>query len=167
MKISIIVPCFNEEEVLELFYIEIKNILESMSDYEYEIIFVDDGSTDDTLNKIKKLALQDKNVSFLSFSRNFGKEAAIYAGFCNVQGNLVCVMDADLQDPPTLIPEMIKIILEKKYDSVATRRISRNGEPIIRSWFAKKFYQIINTISDADIVEIGRASCRERVWYLV
>lgn len=156
MKISIIVPCFNEEEVLELFYIEIKNILESMSDYEYEIIFVDDGSTDDTLNKIKKLALQDKNVSFLSFSRNFGKEAAIYAGFCNVQGNLVCVMDADLQDPPTLIPEMIKIILEKKYDSVATRRISRNGEPIIRSWFAKKFYQIINTISDADIVDGAR-----------
>lgn len=156
MKISIIVPCFNEEEVLELFYIEIKNILESMSDYEYEIIFVDDGSTDDTLNKIKKLALQDKNVSFLSFSRNFGKEAAIYAGFCNVQGDLVCVMDADLQDPPTLIPEMIKIILEKKYDSVATRRISRNGEPIIRSWFAKKFYQIINTISDADIVDGAR-----------
>lgn len=125
-------------------------------DYKYELIFVNDGSTDNTLEQIKQIVQINPNVMFLSFSRNFGKEAAMYAGFCNAKGNYVAVMDADMQDPPSLLPEMLKLLETGEYDSVATRRVSRNGEPLIRSWFARRFYRIINKVSDADIVDGAR-----------
>ena len=122
----------------------------------FEFLFVDDGSKDQTLSILKKYAESDNRVKYISFSRNFGKEAAIYAGFCNATGDFVAVMDADMQDPPTLLPEMYKAIKDEGYDSVATRRISREGEPRLRSFFAKMFYRIINHISDADIVDGAR-----------
>ena len=122
----------------------------------FEIIFVEDGSKDGTLEFLRELAARDKRVKYISLSRNFGKEAAMYAGFCNVSGDYVAVMDADLQDPPSLLPQMLNILETKEYDSVATRRVSRDGEPPIRSFFARKFYQIINRISDADIVDGAR-----------
>lgn len=154
-KISIIVPCYNEQEALPLFYPEAVRVLESI-DYDYELIFVNDGSKDDTLKVLKDLAQRDVHVTYLSFSRNFGKEAAMYAGFCNAKGDYVAVMDADLQDPPALLPDMLKYLESGEYDSVATRRVSRTGEPPIRSWFARQFYKIINRISDADIVDGAR-----------
>ena len=155
MKISIIIPCYNEEETIPFFYKEITNVFKSL-DKSYELIFVNDGSKDSTLNIIKALSEKDKNIKYFSFSRNFGKEAAMYAGFCNASGDYIAIMDADMQDPPSLLPEMIKILDTGSYDSVATRRKNRLGEPPIRSWFAKKFYQIINKISDADIVDGAR-----------
>lgn len=155
MKISIIVPCYNEQEALPIFYREIRDALANLA-YEYELLFINDGSTDKTLDVLKEFARDDENTYYLSFSRNFGKEAAMYAGFCNVSGDYVVVMDADMQDPPSLLPEMMKIIETGEYDSVATRRVNRVGEPKIRSWFARKFYQIINKISDADIVDGAR-----------
>ena len=155
MKISLIVPCFNEQEALPFFYDEVTKVLAS-AQWLYEIIFVNDGSRDGTLNILKKLAKLDEHVIFLSFSRNFGKEAAMYAGFCNASGDYVAVMDADMQDPPALLPEMIKILETENYDSVATRRVNREGEPPIRSWFARQFYKLINHISDADIVDGAR-----------
>lgn len=153
--ISLIIPCFNEQDALPYFYSEICKILDQMRE-EYELIFVDDGSTDKTLITIKLFAENNKNVVYFSLSRNFGKEAAMYAGFCNARGEYVAVMDADMQDPPCLLPEMLHILKEKEVDSVATRRISRDGEPLLRSWFAKQFYKIINRISDADIVDGAR-----------
>lgn len=153
--LSIIVPCFNEEEVIEMFYSDLINTI-NVLDYETEIIFVNDGSTDETLRIIKELKLKDNRIDFISFSRNFGKEAAILAGFENSNGDLVVMMDADLQDPPELLPKMIHYILEEGYDSVATRRVSRKGEPKIRSFFARQFYKIINKISKADIVDGAR-----------
>lgn len=155
MKISIIVPCYNEQEALPIFYAETKKVLDSM-EYDYEILFVNDGSRDCTLDILRELGENDKNVSYLSFSRNFGKEAAMYAGFCNVCGDFIAVMDADMQDPPSLLPEMMKILEQGEYDSVATRRVTRKGEPPIRSWFARMFYKLINHISDADIVDGAR-----------
>lgn len=155
MKLSIIVPCYNEQDALPLFYPEITNILSSITD-SYELLFIDDGSKDHTLSLIKEFAASDSHVNFLSFSRNFGKEAAMYAGFCNICGDYVAVMDADMQDPPSLLPQMLQILEEQPYDSVATRRVERNGEPPIRSFFAKRFYKIINRISDADIVDGAR-----------
>lgn len=154
-KISIIVPCYNEQESLPIFYKEITTLLEKIN-IDYEILFINDGSRDKTLNFLKETSEIDINVKYISFSRNFGKEAAMYAGFCNASGDYVAVMDADMQDPPSLLPEMIKILEEKEYDSIATRRVNREGEPVIRSWFARKFYQIINKISDADIVDGAR-----------
>ena len=154
-KISLIIPCYNEEEALEIFYPEVKKVLDSI-DYEYELLFVNDGSKDKTLDILKKLSKKDKNVKYLSFSRNFGKESAMYAGFCNADGDYVAVMDADMQDPPSLLPKMLEILESKEYDSVATRRETREGEPIIRSWFARRFYEIINKISNADIVDGAR-----------
>lgn len=153
--ISIIIPCFNEEEALSYFYPEICKVLDSMRE-DYELLFVNDGSTDGTLDALKRYAEKDKHVVYLSFSRNFGKEAAMYAGFCNTRGKYVAVMDADMQDPPSLLPEMLRILKKENFDSVATRRVSRAGEPPIRSWFAKQFYKIINKISDADIVDGAR-----------
>lgn len=153
--ISLIIPCFNEQDALPYFYSEICKILDQMRE-EYELIFVDDGSTDKTLITIKLFAENNENVVYFSLSRNFGKEAAMYAGFCNARGEYVAVMDADMQDPPCLLPEMLHILKEKEVDSVATRRISRDGEPLLRSWFAKQFYKIINRISDADIVDGAR-----------
>lgn len=153
--ISIIIPCFNEQESLPIFYEKTKRVLTEIH-RPYEMFFVNDGSTDETLERLRELARQDDHVKYLSFSRNFGKEAAMYAGFCQATGDYIAVMDADLQDPPALLPQMLKILESGEYDSVATRRITRAGEPPIRSWFARQFYKIINRISDSDIVDGAR-----------
>ena len=153
--LSIIVPCYNEEEALPLFYVEIQKVLKKI-DLNHEIILVNDGSKDKTLSVMKDLSSKDNKVKYYSFSRNFGKEAAMYCGLKNAAGDYVVYMDADLQDPPSLLPEMIKIIKEGNYDSVATRRANRNGESKVRSFFARNFYKIINKISDADIVDGAR-----------
>lgn len=155
MMVSLIVPCYNEEEALPIFYRETKTVLEK-TQYSYELLFINDGSKDGTLAILKKLAAEDEHVTYLSFSRNFGKEAAMYAGLCNAHGDYVAVMDADMQDPPSLLPEMIAKLYEGEYDSVATCRVTRKGEPLIRSWFARMFYRVINRISDADIVDGAR-----------
>ena len=155
MKLSLIIPCFNEQEALPLFYDEVTAVLNTMQ-CAYEILFVNDGSRDETLTILKGFAEKDEHVTYLSLSRNFGKEAAMYAGFCNASGDYVAVMDADMQDPPALLPEMVKMLETGDYDSVATRRVNREGEPPIRSWFARKFYKLINRISDADIVDGAR-----------
>lgn len=156
MKISLVIPCYNEADALPILYKEICEIGKELIDYQLEILLINDGSRDNTLDVMKKIALTDNRVVYLSFSRNFGKEAAIYAGLVNSKGNYVCVMDADMQDPPSLLPEMLKIVQQNDYDSVATRRLDRKGEPIVRSFFAKMFYKIINRISDADIVDGAR-----------
>lgn len=156
MKISIIVPCYNEQEALPLFYEELDKVTKQLSSYDFEMLFIDDGSKDKTMEEILKLANKDERVKYISFSRNFGKESAMYAGFCNVTGDYAAVMDADMQDPPSLLPDMIKILEEGEYDSVATRRVSRKGEPLLRSLFAKMFYKIMNMISDTDLVSGAR-----------
>lgn len=154
---SCIVPCFNEEEVIPLYYEEMQKVRkQEEGEIDFEIIFIDDGSKDKTLEVIKKLSEQDECIHYVSFSRNFGKEAAMYAGFEHANGEYVVTMDVDLQDPPHLIPEMIRSIEEEGYDSVATRRVTRKGEPPIRSFFARRFYGLINKISDADIVDGAR-----------
>ncbi|MEY8257786.1 glycosyltransferase family 2 protein [Erysipelotrichaceae bacterium 66-17] len=155
-KISVIVPCYNEEEALPYFYDAIINTAEQMNDFDFEFIFVNDGSKDRTLELSKQLAKKDPRVKYVSFSRNFGKEAAIYAGLENSTGDYCVLMDADLQDPPALLPEMMEAIQKEGYDSAATRRVTRKGEPPIRSFFARMFYRIINKISDADIVDGAR-----------
>ena len=155
MLISLIIPCYNEEEMIPIIYGEIDKVMNTIS-YECELIFVNDGSTDNTLREIKEVSSEDNRVKYISFSRNFGKEAAMYAGFCNASGDYVAVMDADMQDPPSLLPEMIRILETEDCDSVATRRYTRKGEPPIRTWFAKKFYWFINKVSDADIVDGAR-----------
>lgn len=155
MKLSLIIPCYNEQYALPIFYKETLNVLEKIC-CEYEMLFVDDGSKDDTLQILKGFAKENKNVTYISFSRNFGKEAAMYAGFCNADGDYVAVMDADMQDPPSLLPKMLETLINGDYDSVATRRVNRLGEPPVRSVFAKAFYKIINKISDADIVDGAR-----------
>ncbi len=155
-KISIVVPCYNEEKVLPIFYNELKKVLNTMNYLDYEIILVNDGSTDATLEMFKVISSKDNKVKYISFSRNFGKEAAMYAGFKESKGDFIAIMDSDLQDPPSLLPEMYRIICEEEYDTVATRRISRKGEPKIRSFFAKKFYKIMNKISKVDIVDGAR-----------
>ena len=153
--ITLIVPCYNEQESLPIFYREVTKVAQSM-EVDYELLFVDDGSRDQTLAILRELAAQDHHVKYFSFSRKFGKEAAMYAGFCNAKGDYIAVMDADMQDPPALLPQMMKILESGEYDSVATRRADRTGEPPIRSWFAKRFYHMINKISDADIVDGAR-----------
>lgn len=153
--VSLIVPCYNEEEALPIFYRETVKVLKGM-DVDYELLIVDDGSKDRTYEVALELAEKDDHVKYISFSRNFGKEAAMYAGFCNAKGDYVAVMDADMQDPPSLLPQMYAILEEGKYDSVATRRVTRKGESKVRSFFAKLFYKIINMISDADIVDGAR-----------
>lgn len=155
MMLSLIIPCFNEQEAIPIYYEETTKVLKAIN-CDYEFIFINDGSGDSTLKVLKELAEIDSHVIYLSFSRNFGKEAAMYAGFCNAKGDIVGVMDADLQDPPSLLPEMLKLLEDDIYDSVATRRITRSGEPPIRSFFAKNFYRLINAISDADIVDGAR-----------
>jgi len=154
--ISVIVPCYNEQEVLHMFYDEISRVAGEMYAYDFEFIFVNDGSRDNTLKICKELAEKDERVKYISFSRNFGKEAGIYAGFEKSKGDLVCMMDADLQDPPALLPEMVKAIEEEGYDSVATRRVTRKGEPPIRSFFARMFYKLMNKISKTEIVDGAR-----------
>lgn len=154
--ISIIVPCYNEEEMLPLFYEEIDRISKGMDTVVFEFLFINDGSKDQTLMKCKELASEDSRVHYYSFSRNFGKEAALYAGLEHAKGDYVAVMDVDLQDPPELLPEMYTLIRDGGYDCIGTRRKDREGEPIIRSFFAKKFYRLINRISDTEIVDGAR-----------
>lgn len=154
--VSLIVPCFNEQESLPHFYRAVCEVADGLSDYEFNMLFINDGSKDQTLAIMRSIAESDSRVRYISFSRNFGKEAAMYAGFCNAKGDYVAVMDADMQDPPSLLPEMLKILETGEYDSVATRRVTRDGEPPIRSFFARMFYKLINRISDADIVDGAR-----------
>ena len=155
-KLTLIVPCYNEEEVLPFFYEEFQKAAERLETYRTEVIFVDDGSKDGTLETIKKLAKGDERVKYVSFSRNFGKEAAIYAGFQHADGDYIAMLDADLQDPPSLLPEMMREIVEEGYDSVATRRVSRKGEPPVRSFFARCFYGLMKKISTAEIMDGAR-----------
>jgi len=155
-KVSIIVPCYNEEEALPLFYDEITKVMKKLPDYELELLLINDGSTDKTLEKMRELSKKDKKVRYISFSRNFGKEAAMYAGLKESTGEYVAIMDADLQDPPKLLIEMIEILEKGEYDCVGTRRFTRKGEPKIRSFFAKLFYKIMKNISRMDIVDGAR-----------
>ncbi len=155
--LTAIVPCYNEQEALPFFYEEITRIAELMSHrVEFEFLFVNDGSKDNTLKILSELALKDDRVRYVSFSRNFGKESAMLAGFEHAKGDYVAVMDADLQDPPSLLPEMLDYIENEGYDSVATKRSDRKGEPIIRSFFAKCFYKIVNKISKTQLVSGAR-----------
>lgn len=147
--ISVIVPCFNEEESIDPFFNEINKYLTNQN---YELIFINDGSTDDTLNNIKKLP----NVKYISFSRNFGKEAALYAGLKKSRGDYVVIMDVDMQDPPNLLPELINTIENSSYDIVATRRVSRKGEPKLKSFGARLFYRLINNLTDLELVDGAR-----------
>lgn len=156
MLISLIVPCYNEEDALPYFYDAIVKVSEEMREYEFEYIFVNDGSKDKTLELLRSYAEKDARATYISFSRNFGKEAAMYAGFVNAKGDYVAVMDADMQDPPSLLPDMVKYLESGEFDSVATRRFTRKGEPVLRSAFARLFYKLINKISDADIVDGAR-----------
>lgn len=156
-KISIIVPCFNEEKALPIFYEELdKNIKKFPNNINFEIIFVNDGSNDDTLKIIKDLLTKDNRIKYISFSRNFGKEAAIYAGLENASGDYVTLMDADLQDPPSLLLQMYEAITKENYDAVGTKRVTRKGEPIIRSFFARLFYKIINKMTSFEMVDGAR-----------
>ena len=151
-----IVPCYNEEKAILLFYKEFCKIYSCMKDVEFQVIFIDDGSSDNTLNEIKKIADGDECCSYISFSRNFGKEAALYAGLNKASGNYIAMMDVDLQDPPILLQEMFYFIKVKRYDAVVARRVNRKGEPIIRSCFARQFYKIIRRISKNNIVDGAR-----------
>jgi glycosyltransferase involved in cell wall biosynthesis len=155
--LSAVVPCYNEEENISYFYDEfIKNKdFFRENNLDYEIWYIDDGSKDRTAEEVKKLAAEDEKVHLLSFSRNFGKEAALYAGLEKARGDYVACLDADLQDPPSLLPEMFGY-LEQGYDTVATRRVTRKGEPPIRSFFARMFYKLMNRISETEIVDGAR-----------
>lgn len=153
--LSIIVPCYNEEPALQLFYDAIQKVAPDLPT-ELEFIFVDDGSRDGTLQKIQQLHAQDPRVRFVSFSRNFGKEAALLAGLDHARGDVVVTMDADLQDPPALLPEMYQLIRTGDYDQVGTRRVTRKGEPPIRSFFARRFYRLINHMSKVELVDGAR-----------
>ena len=155
-RISVVIPCFNEEEALPLYYREMCRVMGEMSGEEFELIFVDDGSSDRTLSILKEMNEADGRCRYLSFSRNFGKEAAIYAGLKNAAGDYVATMDVDMQDPPGLLPEMYRILQEENYDSVATRRSTRAGEPKIRSFLSESFYKFINRISKTEIVNGAR-----------
>lgn len=154
-KLSIIVPCYNEEETVEIFYQETQKVIKQLQ-CEYEFLFVNDGSKDKTLQKLRFLSQKDANVRYLSFSRNFGKESALFAGLKAATGDLITVMDADLQDPPELLPEMVKAIFDEGYDCVGTRRTTRDGEPVIRSFFARMFYRIVNRIGEVEMVDGAR-----------
>ena len=154
--ISIIIPCYNEEDALPVYYQEMSKIMAEMSEVKFELLFIDDGSSDRTLELLKDFNHKDPRCKFLSFSRNFGKESAIYAGLKNARGDYVATMDVDLQDPPGLLPEMYRILKEEDYDSVATRRATRTGEPKIRSLLSELFYKFINKISKTEIVNGAR-----------
>jgi len=153
-KISIIVPCYNEEKAINYFYEEVKKVIKQMK-IDLELIFVNDGSKDNTLKIIKDLT-KDKKVKYISFSRNFGKEAAMWAGLNNATGDYITIMDCDLQDPPELLPEMLSLIKNENYDIVGTRRVTRKGEPPIRSFFARAFYKLINKMSKVEMVDGAR-----------
>ena len=155
--ISIVVPCYNEQEVLPLFYEEIKNVTNEMkqsdSELSFEYLFINDGSKDSTLDMLRELAKKDSCVRYISFSKNFGKEAGMYAGLENAKGDYIVILDADLQHPPKFIPQMYDYVKNHGYDCASTRRVSRKGESKIRSWFARKFYKIMNKISQTEIID--------------
>jgi len=154
--ISVVIPCFNEEEALPLYYQEMRRVMEQIPECAFELIFVDDGSSDKTLALLKELHENDNRCKYLSFSRNFGKEAALYAGLQNAKGDYVATMDVDMQDPPGLLPEMYRLLTEDGYDSVAARRSTRSGEPKLRSFLSEHFYKFINRISKTSIVSGAR-----------
>lgn len=158
--LSVIVPCYNEEEAIPYFCEAMKDVEKQFEqehpDVEFEYIFIDDGSVDKTVDVLKKLRNEDKRIHYISFSRNFGKEAALYAGFTKAAGDHVVCMDADLQDPPHLLMQMYDAVTAEGYDSAATRRVTRKGEPKIRSFFARMFYRIMNRISDVEFVDGAR-----------
>lgn len=153
MLLSVVVPCYNEQEVLPFFLEELYKIMDDMKEFRFEVIFVNDGSTDQTLLCIKNYMQADVNIRYISFSRNFGKESAIYAGLHKAKGDLVAIMDADLQDPPSLLPDMCRAVTKEGYDAAATRRSTRRGEPVARSVFAKLFYKLINKMTDVEVVD--------------
>ena len=155
-KISIVVPMYNEQESLGILYKELNRVTDTLPEYEFEYLFVNDGSSDATFAEIRQLAEKDKRVRYVSFSRNFGKEAALYAGLKNATGDYVATMDADLQDPPALLPQMIAMIEAGDCDNVATRRVNRKGEPPIRSFFANCFYKVMRHLSHIEIADGAR-----------
>ncbi len=156
-KLSVIVSCYNEEEAIPYFYEEIVKVAENMKkELEFEFLFINDGSKDKTLEVLKSYATKDKRVRYISFSRNFGKEAAMYAGLQNAKGDYITLMDADLQDPPSMLPQMYEYIKNDGYDQVGTRRVTRKGEPVIRSFFARMFYKLINKMSKVEMVDGAR-----------
>ena len=155
-EISIVIPCFNEEEAIPIFYEETLKVLKTMPLPSFEFVFIDDGSSDRTLEVLKEISAKDKSVHFVSFSRNFGKEAALYAGLSKTNGDFISVMDVDLQDPPSLLPQMLEAILKEGYDCAATRRVTRKNEPPVRSFFARKFYKIMGKLSDVPVVDGAR-----------
>lgn len=152
---SFVVPCFNEEEAIPIFYTELLRVVEAMQ-ISFEIIFVDDGSRDNSLAEMRALATKDARVHFVSFSRNFGKEAALLAGLETARGNVVATLDVDLQDPPSLFPQLYSAIKDEGFDCAGTRRATRKGEPPIRSFFSKQFYKVMGKISDAEVVPDAR-----------
>ena len=155
-KLSVVVPCYNEQETVKIFYREVSQVLESMN-VEYEILFVNDGSKDNTLSELIELYNEHRGiVKVIDFSRNFGKEGGLLAGLDNAQGDLVTVMDADLQDPPSYLPKMLEVMRTQQVDIVGTRRVNRKGEPPVRSFFARKFYQLINHFTEVEIVDGAR-----------
>lgn len=156
IDISVVVPCYNEQGALPFYYDKMKEVMALLPELSFEIIIVDDGSTDGTLETAKQLAKSDERIRYISFSRNFGKEAAMYAGLKNVSGKYTAIMDADLQDPPEMLPKMYRVITEEGYDAVGTRRVTRKGEPPVRSFFARKFYKIMSRISKANMVDGAR-----------
>lgn len=156
IDISVVVPCYNEQGALPFYYDKMKEVMALLPELSFEIIIVDDGSTDGTLEVAKQLAKSDDRIRYISFSRNFGKEAAMYAGLKNASGKYTAIMDADLQDPPEMLPEMYRVITEEGYDAVGTRRVTRKGEPPVRSFFARKFYKIMSRISKANMVDGAR-----------
>ncbi len=156
IDISVVVPCYNEQGALPFYYDKMKEVMALMPELSFEIIIVDDGSTDGTLEAAKQLAKTDERIRYISFSRNFGKEAAMYAGLKNASGKYTAIMDADLQDPPEMLPKMYRVITEEGYDAVGTRRVTRKGEPPVRSFFARKFYKIMSRISKANMVDGAR-----------
>lgn len=155
-RISIVIPCYNEQEAIPIFYEAISKTAEELHQAELELLFINDGSKDQSLAEMKQLAEKDDRVKYVSFSRNFGKEAAMYAGLSYASGDYVAIMDVDLQDPPDLLPKMYHIITTEDYDCVATRRVTRKGEPPIRSFFARCFYRLMHKLSKTDIVDGAR-----------
>ena len=155
--VSIVVPCYNEEKVLPLFYAEITKVMSQMQEkypeLDFELLFINDGSKDGTLQEFRKMATMDHRVRYVSFSRNFGKEAGMYAGLQHAKGDYVVIMDADLRHPPAFLPQMYEYVKDGEYDCATTRRVSRKGESKIRSWFSRKFYKIMNHISQTEIVD--------------
>lgn len=159
-KLSIVVPCYNEEEALPVFYAAILPVMGELQACgeigDFELIFVDDGSRDGTLNQLKLLAQKDCHVKYFSFSRNFGKEAALLCGLRESSGDYVVTMDVDLQDPPSLIPEMLRVVTQEGFDCAGTRRVTRKGEPPVRSFFARQFYRIMRSLTDIEVVDGAR-----------